>query len=419
MFILYSNANSYQEFDCGKLELASIRAYIQPMSSRLQSFILHLATLAVIAGGFFYLVDREPSDAAVQKVATTTAASTQTAAVNVGLEAPPPPRATPTPKKVLTTTVKTVRKKAPAQVPVVQKEPDNQARRIQNPYSFAPVPFESIDAITRPALVNILCKPRGGGTLSPISGSGVMIDSRGVILTNAHVAQYVLLAQSARINLSCAIRTGAPATPRWSAEILYIPSVWVEAHAKEIAATHPVGTGEHDYALLRITGTLDATPLPVPFSYLPVDTRDAIGFRGDQVLVVSYPAEFLGSGAQFTMYPASSITTVGQLMTFVAKTVDIISLGGIIEAQGGSSGGAVVNAWGRLIALISTTSEGETTATRDLRAISLSYINRDLAAQTQFDIATILGGDVAAQALEFNTKVAPKLIELYLAEIEK
>ncbi|MSU73778.1 serine protease [Candidatus Kaiserbacteria bacterium] len=391
------------------------------MSPRLQSFILNLATLAFIAVGFFYLVDRHPGEIALEKIAPTASSSTQTAAVNTSLEAPPPPpRATATPKKVATTTVKTVTKKTPAQKPIVQKEPDTQARRIQNPYSFAPVPFESIDAITRPALVNILCRPRGAGPIaSPISGSGVLIDPRGVILTNAHVAQYVLLAQSSRVNLSCAIRTGAPAIPRWSAEILYIPPVWVEAHAREIAATHPMGTGEHDYALLRITGTLDSTPLPVPFPYLPVDTRDAIGFRGDKVLAVSYPAEFLGSSAQFTMYPASSVTTIGQLMTFIAKTVDLISLGGIIEAQGGSSGGAVVNAWGRLIALISTTSEGDTTATRDLRAISLSYIDRDLAAQTRFDIATTLGGDVAAEALEFNTKVAPKLIELYLAEIAK
>ncbi|HEY4508038.1 MAG TPA: trypsin-like peptidase domain-containing protein [Candidatus Paceibacterota bacterium] len=390
------------------------------MSPRLQSFILNLATLVFIAVGFLYLVDRQPGEVALEKVAPAASSSTQTAAVNTSLETPPPPPpATSTPKKAATTTVKQAAK-APVQKHVVQQEPDTQARRIQNPYSFAPIPFESVDAITRPALVNIFCRPRSTGPLSsPISGSGVIIDPRGVILTNAHVAQYVLLAQSGRVNLSCAIRTGAPAIPRWSAEVLYIPPIWVEAHAREIADAHPSGTGEHDYALLHVTGTLDSTPLPVPFAHLPFDIRDAIGFKGDRVLAVSYPAEFISSAGQFNMYPASSVTTIGQLMTFITKAVDIISLGGIIEAQGGSSGGAVVNAWGRLIALISTTSEGDTTATRDLRAITLSYIDRDLAAQTQFDIATTLGGGVAAQALEFNTKVAPKLIELYLAEIEK
>ncbi len=392
------------------------------MSPRLQSFVLHLATLTLIAGGFFFLVNRQPTEIVVENLETLAASSSpQTAAVNTSFETPlAPPQAISTPKKIATTTVKTITKKTPAQKPVVQKEPDTQARRIQNPYSFAPIPFESVDAITRPALVNIFCRPRSTGPLSsPVSGSGVIIDPRGVVLTNAHVAQYVLLAQSGRINLSCTIRTGAPAISRWSAEVLYIPPVWVEAHAREIADAHPSGTGEHDYALLRITGSLDSTPLPVPFAHLSFDTRDAIGFRGDRVLAVSYPAEFLGPSAQFTMYPASSVTTIGELMTFIAKTVDIISLGGIVGAQGGSSGGAVVNAWGQLIALISTTSEGETTATRDLRAITLSYLNRDLATQTRFDLATILGGDITAEALEFKTKVAPKLIELYLAEIDK
>lgn len=391
------------------------------MSPRLQSFVLQLATLALIGVGFFFLLNREPTEVVVERIDTPVATSSaQTAAANTSLETPPSPTpATSTPKKVATTTVKKITQ-APAQEPVAQKEPDNQARRIQNPYSYAPVSFESIDAITRPALVNILCRPRGVGPIaSPISGSGVIIDPRGVILTNAHVAQYVLLAQSGRVNLSCAIRTGAPAIPRWTAEILYLPPVWVEAHAREVEAPHPIGTGEHDYALLRITDTLDAAPLPNPFPYLPFDVREAIGFKGDQVLVVSYPAEFLAGAAQFYLYPASSVTTVGQLMTFITKTVDVISLGGIVGAQGGSSGGAVVNAWGQLIALISTTSAGDTTATRDLRAITLSYIDRDLAAQTQFDIATTLGGDVAAEALEFNTKIAPRLIELYLAEISK
>src|SRR3990167_3977900 len=190
------------------------------MSSRLQSFVLQLAALALIAAGFFYLINRPPTEVVVEKVdAPVATSSTQTAAVQTSLEAPSPaPAASSTPKKVATTTVKAVAK-APAQQPIVQKESDNQARRIQNPYSYAPVPFESIDAITRPALVNILCTPRSAGTLSPISGSGVIIDQRGVVLTNAHVAQYVLLAQSAHIDLSCIIRTGAPAIARWRVEI--------------------------------------------------------------------------------------------------------------------------------------------------------------------------------------------------------
>ncbi len=396
------------------------------MSPRLLSFLTNLLALAIIAGGFSFLVRLSGSEAPhpVAQETPVVTTDTQTASAGVTTEIPLPTTLTPTttavtPKKVPATTTVKATSKAPAERPATPKQPDNQALRVQNPYPYAPVPFESIDAISRPAIVNILCRPRSGGTLSPVSGSGVIIDPRGIILTNAHVAQYVLLSQSARINLSCTIRTGAPAISRWSAEILYIPPVWVETHAHEVSMERPTGTGEHDYALLRITGTVDGTPLPSPFPYLPPDTREAIGFKDDKVLAVSYPAEFIGAGAHFTMYPAASVTIIGQLMTFVAKTVDVLSLGGIIEAQGGSSGGAVVNAWGYLIATLATTSEGDTTATRDLRAITLSYINRDLVAQTRYDLKTILGGDVAAQAHDFNTQIAPRLIDLYIAEISK
>ena len=102
-------------------------------------------------------------------------------------------------------------KKAPPQIAAAASTTADTsvATRIEHPY---PTPSESSDAVNsaaRAALVNILCTSRG--SVRPISGSGVIIDSRGVILTNAHVAQYVLLAENPAINLSCVIRTGSPA----------------------------------------------------------------------------------------------------------------------------------------------------------------------------------------------------------------
>lgn len=294
-----------------------------------------------------------------------------------------------------------------------------EATRVQQPYPFPPESFAVINEKTRAALVNILCMPRNG-TLRPISGSGVIIDPRGVILTNAHVAQYVLLSQSSQINLSCTVRIGSPATAAWVPEILYVPPVWVDEHAHEINDDRPMGTGAHDYALLVITNSVKNSPLPASFPYLPFDTREAIGFKDDSVLVASYPAELVGGiVAQFNLFSASSVTTIQQLLTFERGTVDLFSLGGIIEAQSGSSGGAVVNAWGRLIGLIATTSDGATTMERDLRAITLSYINTDLAAQTSFDLHTILNGDVRAQARDFNADVSPQLIQAFLDELTR
>jgi S1-C subfamily serine protease len=287
------------------------------------------------------------------------------------------------------------------------------ASRVENPYPTPPLDFADINTATRAALVNIFCTPHGG-SLHPISGSGIIIDSRGVILTNAHVAQYVLLSESQNVNLSCVVRAGSPASARFVPDVLYIPPVWVSEHAADINATHPVGTGEHDYALLAITATTDGSPLPSSFPAVNSDTREGIAFVDDPVLAASYPAEFTGGSVQMNLYPVSTITQIAKLYTFRSGSIDVISVGGVIEAQGGSSGGAVVNAWGRLVGLITTTSEGATTAERELRAVTTSYIERDLTAQTGTGFSVMLSGNLIAKTGDFTKNQTPSLIEEYL-----
>jgi len=295
-----------------------------------------------------------------------------------------------------------------------------QAARIENPYPTPPQTLDAITKATRAALVNIICS--SNGNIHPISGSGVLIDPRGIILTNAHVAQYVLISQSSAINLSCVIRTGSPSRPAWKAAVLYIPPVWVDAHVKDINAGLAVrGMGEHDYALLIVTATADGIPLSTQsgtFPYLPVDTREAIGFLDDEVMSAGYPVEFLGSAvAEKGLYFFSSRTTIKQLLTFGSGSVDLISLGGVMEAQSGSSGGAIVNPWGKLIGVITTTSDALTTVQRDMRALTLSYINRDMQTQMGSSLEAFLGGNVLEKAAAFNANVAPGLIQQYLDQL--
>ena len=290
--------------------------------------------------------------------------------------------------------------------------------RIPNPYPVPPQTFDIINTETRMALVNILCAPRSG-SLRPMSASGIIIDPRGVILTNAHVAQYFLLASDSIVDLSCVIRAGSPAYPTWNAEILFVPPSWVKAHAGDIKQARPVGTGEFDYALLRVTGNVNGQPMIAGLPFVPADTREAIAFTDDDVLVASYPAEFIGGIAtQLNLYPVSSVTTIKKMLTFDNKTVDVISLGGVIGAQSGSSGGAVVNAWGHLVGIVSTTSEGPTTAERDLHAITLSYINRSIASESGLDLQSILSGDIAGEANDFNANAAPALRQLLINQIK-
>jgi len=394
------------------------------MSPRIHSLLVAIGKIGLLVVGALFILGYVEARGATPQ-ATNPPTQSQPAAADIPLTATTSPSlATTTIPSIIiastTVSTSTTLKKTPSPAPAKQKKPAvtipvvQEVARVQKPYNFDPISFDTLNTETRAALVNILCMPRGGGSLQPISGSGVIIDPRGVILTNAHVAQYVLLSENPTVDLSCEIRTGSPATFKWTAEVLYIPTVWIQAHVSDINIPHPTGTGEHDYALLRIVGTADASPLPSQFPSLPFDTREAIGFLNDTVLGAGYPAEFVGGfAAENNLFPVSSVSPINQLLTFATSTIDMIAIGGVVEAQGGSSGGAVVNAWGRTIGIISTTSDAPTTALRDLRAITLSYINRDLLAQTGTDLATFLSGDLVARELDFNTNTLPNLEKLY------
>lgn len=275
------------------------------------------------------------------------------------------------------------------------------AFRIKNPYTNPPYSFDTVNSLARKSLVNILCV--GGDAVRPTSGSGVIIDSRGIILTNAHVAQYVLLSEDPRINLSCAIRTGTPAYPTWKVRVMYMPETWVTAHAHEINASLKLGTGEHDYALLQIVSDIHDTPVNGPFPSLAIDTRERIAFPPDTILTASYPAELVGGIiAQKELYPVTSITEVKSLATFGSGTIDAFTLGSTIGAQSGSSGGAVVNAWGYLVGIISTMSPGQSTDERVLRAITLSSITRDIKKDKGIDLETFIARPIEQSLSEFD-----------------
>jgi len=407
------------------------------MPSRPSSFLVNLFALAVMGVALFVMLHQiRPGTIANNAIniaqTATVAESPAVASSQATINASTSPSATATPKAPVKAAVVKASKTKPKTrlpspaasttmiTPAQTAPPVFEITRIQKPYPTPPQSFDDVNVLTRRALVNILCIPQGGGSLQAISGSGVLIDPRGVILTNAHVAQYVLLSESPEINLACTIRTGSPAKSAWIAEVLYMPPVWVDAHAAEISSSHPAGTGEHDYALLRITGSVDGSPLPASFPSLSFDTREVIGFLGDLVLGAAYPAEFVGSSnTQDNLNAVSSVSSIAQLLTFGTKTVDAISLGGVIEAQAGSSGGAVVNAWNKLIGVITTTSEGDTTAQRTLRAVTMSHINRDIQAQTGSDLTTFLQGDLAAREEEFNTAWLQHLLDMYIKQIKK
>ena len=278
---------------------------------------------------------------------------------------------------------------------------------------------QSVNERVRAALVNVLCTSNGG--TESITGSGVIIDPRGVVITNAHVAQFFLLKDYPTPNaVTCVIRTGSPAYPSYTAELLYLPPSWISDNAHKIRDEVPTGTGERDYALLRITGGVSAAiVLPQRFPFLLVGRFDPR--MGEEVLQAGYAAGFLGGINILTdLYAASAWTKVRDVYTFNANTIDLIALGGSVVAQGGSSGGPVTNRDGVLIGVIVTSAGSGDTESRNLSALTTSYILRDFEAGRGKSLESILSTDTLAEEVAiFNQVYFPTLSAALKAAIER
>ena len=273
-----------------------------------------------------------------------------------------------------------------------------------------PLAFDEINVSSRAALVNILCTPLGSAA-NPSSGSGVFFTPQ-LILTNAHVAQYVFLAQMGLFDASCVARTGAPAMPRYALRVVHLSASWVEEHAADIRTRTRLGTGEHDWAVLLATPLPSSLPTATP---LPFDTRAGAAFVGDPILAAAYPAEFSGTIIMQTqLHPSSAVTVIDRLMTFATSSVDVVSIGSSIAAQAGSSGGAVVNQWGKLVGIITTTSEGATTGDRSLRALTLDYIQRDMKQEIGRGLEELAGLDPFNLADTFEAENALILRDVFM-----
>lgn len=291
------------------------------------------------------------------------------------------------------------------------------------------VPLEELNIKTRQALVNILCTTKWSGPFSPITGSGIVIDHKGVILTNAHVAQYYLLKDYLTKDfLDCVIRTGSPASPAYKAELIFISPSWIKNNYKNITSTDPQGTGENDLALLLIKNSVDSSKtLPANFPFIAPDYDERSVAVKTPVLLAGYPAGFLGGIAiQKDLWLVSTLASILEIFTYSKEpsyNIDVFSIGGSVVAQKGSSGGATVSQKsGKLLGIIVTSTDASDTSGRDLRAISIAHISRVLGAELGFNLSDFLSAnrnEIEAVSQSFQEVVAPSLTKILTDELDK
>lgn len=269
------------------------------------------------------------------------------------------------------------------------------------------------------AIVNIFCTYLEGNTKRAVTGTGFFIDSDGVILTNAHVAQFLIL-EHLLGDADCTIRTGSPAVAAYEVSLLYISPAWVLKHAALINDDAPQGTGERDFALLYVTDGLNHQPIPRHFPALAINqVSPHLELLGQTVRVAGYPAEtaFAQGNADAPLLPRVGTTTVADLMTFGDNTGDIMTIRGSAVGEQGSSGGPIVNKNGEAIGLISTRGDDAVYGGGSLRALTLSYVARTYEAETNRPLTSALAGDLPSQAHFFARALVPVLENLLAAEL--
>jgi len=383
----------------------------------MQRFVPYLGVAAaLLLGGLFIAFSGTVTVERSSSTSTDTASSTLAVIPLITFPSIDLPNLEPKEKKIASTTPPAA--PAPKSVKAATSTAVAAAPVVTVPAPVAPqassgnIGLDATATALRNALVNILCYVPLSSGLHSISGSGIFIDPKGVILTNAHIAQYFLLADR---GASCTIRSGSPAADRYKAALMYLSPAWLRANATAITEAQPSGTGEYDFALLAVTGSATSAALPSAFSALSLATRPPVA--NTPIVIATYGAQFLESSQVLSsLFPTIVFGSVKEVFTFMTNTIDVLALGGSVAAQEGSSGGGVADASGALVGTITTSTVEGATATRSLDAITASYIRAEYANETGGTLDLLLAKDPPTAAADFASQI-PALEAILTAQL--
>lgn len=276
------------------------------------------------------------------------------------------------------------------------------------------IPKDQDELDIEKVLVNIICTEKKGNYVTANTGSGVIISENGVVMTNAHVAQYFLLDKESN-SFNCALYQENIPTYGYLAKLLYISPDWIEENPEVIKSKNPRGTGENDYALLYITkNTNPALPKPKSFNFAKANTTYDAKI-GDKIDVAGFPGSPSSIGdLTHTVGLKKDSTKIQDIFTFSDNKIDVVSTEVTPVAARGASGGGLFKE-SDLIALIVTTTGNKNNAY--INAITTNYINRDLKKDFGISLADLINRDLNVESENFWNNYGESLSKIILAEL--
>ncbi len=252
--------------------------------------------------------------------------------------------------------------------------------------------------------VNIICTNQVGNNQSMVSGSGAIITEQGNILTNAHVAEYLLLVgTTSGQNLKCSIRAGTTAqTISNSPTLIYISPTWVESNYKCINdPSKCLETGENDFAILSISNLKTGNTyykLPGSGQYQNLQSGTSINITGYPAGSKSYQQVLNGLGQQSENLNIQSTFNIG---TFISSPSTI--------GQIGLSGSPITNNAG-FVGIVTSILSSNISTKYTIQGLSIGQINNEITSETGNNLNTFLSNQIAQNHFSLSTK--PNLVKL-------